>query len=352
MRGESAIGASIARRAPRSLYTPRVTLARLGSALALLLALAAWLALAQALAPGPLRAQVQGCDEDATEVRGDFEVTPEDRAEEVARNTPIVVRSAREIDLDELSESLAEERRAEQPVPCAGELLCLLETSDEPRVIDAELSVEEGNVVRLVPRDPLAASTEHTILIVQPGLDIVARSESSFETGTGSDREPPELNYGPDDVQVSVAELPPECGQGSGARRVVLSLPPASDDGDVESVQLEVELTMAKGLDEPELRARGPNDDDEVHLHFILSAEEASARVCLAVGAVDALGRSSERKPTVCFNPSTRPAFESACSIAAVAVGRRANPGGACAWLLVLLAVAARVRTRRRALRA
>lgn len=297
--------------------------------------------------PAPLQAQVQGCDEDATEVRGDFEVTPEDRAEDVARNAPIVVRFARELDLDELSESLAEELEAERPVPCAGELVCLLETSDEPRVIDAELSIEEGNVVRLVPRDPLAASTEHTLLIVQPGLDIVSRSESSFETGTGSDREPPELNYGPDDVQVSVAELPPECGQGSGARRVVLSLPPASDDGDVESVQLEVELTMAEGLGEPELRARGPNDDDTVHLSFILSAEEASGRVCLAVGAVDALGRSSERKPTVCFNPSTRPAFESACSIAVVRItGRRANPGGACAWLLVLSAVMARGRWR------
>jgi hypothetical protein len=309
-----------------------VTLARLGSGLALLLA----------LAPAPLRAQVQGCDEDATEVRGEFEVTPEDRAEEVARNAPILVRFEREIDLDELSAGLAEELDVEQPVPCAGELVCLLETTDQPRVIDAELSIEEGNVVRLVPRDLLAPSSEHTILIVQPGLDIVARSESSFETGTGSDREPPELNYGPGDVQVSVAELPPECGQGSGARRVVLSLPPASDDGDVESVQLEVELTMAKGLDAPEIRARGPNDDDQVHLHFVLSAEEASARVCLAVGAVDALGRSSERKPTLCFNPSTRPVFESACSIAAVAVGRRANPGGACAWLLVLLTAATR----------
>jgi hypothetical protein len=303
----------------------------------------------------PVQAQVQGCDEDASEVRGDFEVTPEDRAEGVARNAPIVVRFAREIDLDELSESLAEEPRAEQPVPCAGEIVCLLETSDEPRVIDAELSIEEGNVVRLVPRAPLAASAEHTVLIVQPGLDIVARSESSFETSTDSDRERPELNYGPDDVQVSVAELPAECGQGGGARRVVLSLPPASDDGDVESVQLEVELTMAKGLPEPELRARGPNDHDPVHLSFVLSAEEASARVCLAVGAVDALGRSSERKPSVCFNPSSRPVFESACSIAAALVGPRANPGGACAWLLVLLMMAARVaarsRTRRRALR-
>jgi hypothetical protein len=106
---------------------------------------------------------------------------------------------------------------------------------------------------------------------------------------------------------------------------------------------------MAKGLEAPELRARGPNDDDPVHLHFILSPEEASARVCLAIGAVDALGRSSERKPTVCFNPSTRPVFESACSIAVVRVtGRRANPGGACAWLLVLSAVTARARWRAR----
>ena len=281
-------------------------------------------------------------------MRGDYEVTPRDRAGDVARNAPVIVRFSPDIDLDELADSLAAELELDQPVTCAGQLVCLLETEGEPRVIEADVRIEADNLVRLSPREPLAGSTEHTVLIVQPGLDIVARDESSFATGPGSDREPPELSYSAEDVQVGVAELPPECGRERGARRVVLELPAASDDGDAQSVELEVVLTRAGGLTEPEVRARGPNDADGSQLSFILSAEEASGPVCLAIRARDALGRRSERAPPVCFNPSTRPVFESACSIGLVP---SMNSGGASPWWLVLAASALARIGRRRAIR-
>jgi hypothetical protein len=299
------------------------------------------------------RAQVQGCDDDATAVHGDFEVTPEDRAEEVARNMPIVVRFAADVDLEDLMTTVEHELAAEQPVPCAGELVCLLENDDEPRIVAADVTID-GNALLLSPKEPLTANAEHTVLIVQPGLDLVARKERTFTTGRVIDRERPVLDYRAQDVAVSVADLPPECEQAAGSRRVVLELPPATDDGDAESVELEITLTSARGLDRAELRARARNEGDPVVLSFVLGAEEAKSRVCLSVRAIDALGRASERTPSVCFNPSTRPVFDSACAAAMPGAGTRENTrdnsGGAWAWSGVLLAVLVRrgVRLRRR----
>jgi hypothetical protein len=276
-------------------------------------------------------AQVQGCGDDAGEVDGDFEVTPEDRAESVARNAPIIVRYASDVDLEELQASVASERDAEQPVPCAGELACVLETErgEDPRVIDAEVEVEGQSIV-LTPREPLAAEAEHTVLVVQPGLDIVARSESSFVTGERRDREPPELGYDAEDVSVSVVDLPPECGEPEDSRRVVLELPPATDDGDAESVTIEIVLL---GERDSEVRARAANDGDPVLVSFILSPAEAAERVCLEVHAYDALGQKAEREPRLCFNPGTRPLFSSACAAALAGRDTRRDKGwGAFAW--------------------
>lgn len=291
------------------------------------------------LAPSVANAQVQGCSDDADDVDGDFEVTPEDRAERVARNAPIVVRYASDIDLDELRTSVARELDAEDPVPCAGELACVLQTErgEEPRVIDADVEIDEHTIV-LTPREPLAAEAEHTVLVVQPGLDIVARSESSFVTGERSDRDAPELGYDAADVSVSVVPLPPECGQPAGSRRVVLELPPATDDGDAESVVLEV---VQVGEGDAELRARAANRGDPVLVSFILGPEEAGQRICLEVHAYDALGRKADREPRLCFNPSTRPLFSSAC---AAGPARHDNSWGACAWFLLLGMLARAVR--------
>lgn len=286
------------------------------------------------LASSTTAAQVEGCGDEAGEVDGDFEVTPEDRAENVARNAPITVRYASDVALDELHASLATERDAEQPLPCAGELACVLETArgEDPRLIEAEVEVE-GQAIVLTPREPLAAETEHTVLVVQPGLDIVARSESWFVTGERSDREPPELGYDAQDVSVSVVALPPECGAPEDSRRVVLELPPATDDGDAESVTLEIVLLGALGERESEVRARVANDGDPVLVSFILSPAEAAQRVCLEVRAYDALGQKADREPRLCFNPSTRPLFSSACAV--VLAGRdtrRDKSWGAFAW--------------------
>lgn len=290
------------------------------------------------LAPLRAAAQVQGCGEDAGAVDGDFEVTPEDRAEDVARNAPIVVRYAEDVDLAALRASIAGELDAPDPVPCAGELACVIESDGEPRMIDAEVA-SDGQDIVLTPREDLAADTEHTVLIVQPGLDIVARRESSFRTGDARDREPPELGYDAEDIEVSVVDLPPECDAAEGSRRVVLELPPATDDGDAESVTLEIELIGEGGG----VRARARNEGDPVLVSFILSQAEIAHRVCLEVHAYDALGRKAQREPRVCFNPSTRPLFASAC---AAAPGTHDNPWGACAWLAVLAGLGLTARRR------
>jgi hypothetical protein len=311
---------------PRALYAQGVPawLLHLWLACALL---AAWPAWSSAVAS----AQVQGCGDDADEIDGDYALTPEDGAQNVARNAPIRVRYADDVDLDELRESLASELDAEQPVPCAGELVCVLETEDgRARVIEADVATGDNRVV-LTPREPLAASAEHTVLAVQPGLDIVARAESRFDTGARTDRQAPVLDYGADEIKVSIATLPPQCKAAAGSRRVVLELPPATDDGDPESVTLEVLLLDDDG--EGELRARAQNDGDPVLVSFILTPEEVSRRTCLLIRARDALGRASEGEPRVCFNPSSRPLFSSACS---AAPGARRNPWGGFAWFLLL----------------
>ena len=327
---------------PCALYAQAVPawLIHLWLACALIAASSAWWA-SWMWSPSVASAQVQGCGDDADEVDGDYEVTPEDRAENVARNAPIIVRYASNIDLDALRESLAGELDAEQPVPCAGELVCVLETEDgQARVIDVDLETED-NLVVLTPREPLAASAEHTVLVAQPGLDIVARDESSFDTGTRTDREAPVLDYGADEVSVSIATLPPECAVPAGSRRVVLELPPATDDGDAQSVTLEVRLLDDEG--QGELRARARNEGAPVLVSFILTPKEASRRTCLLIRARDALGRASEGEPRVCFNPSTRPFFSSACT---AAIGGYDKSWGGVAWFL-LLCVLARAASRK-----
>jgi hypothetical protein len=295
--------------------------------------------LALCLARSVANAQVQGCGDDTDGVDGDFEVTPEDRAERVARNAPIVVRYARDIDLDALRASVAGELDAQDPVPCAAELTCVLEIKrgERPRVIEVDVELDEQTFV-LTPREPLAPETEHTVLVVQPGLDIVARSGSSFVTGERSDREAPELGYDAKDVSVSVVDLPLECGEPSGTRRVVLELPPATDDGDAHSVTLEI---VQVGEGDAQVRARAANRGDPVLVSFILSPGEVRQRICLEVHAYDALGHKADREPRLCFNPSTRPLFSSAC---ATGPARHDNSWGACAWFLLVGLLARAVR--------
>jgi hypothetical protein len=143
------------------------------------------------------------------------------------------------------------------------------------------------------------------------------------------------LDYGADQVSVSIATLPPECEAAAGSRRVVLELPPATDDGDAESVTLEVLLLDDEG--EGETRARAQNDGDPVVVSFILTPEEASRRTCLLIRARDALGRASEGEPRVCFNPSARPLFSSACT---AAIGGNDKSWGGLTWFLLLCLLA------------
>jgi hypothetical protein len=79
------------------------------------------------------------------------------------------------------------------------------------------------------------------------------------------------------------------------------------------------------------------NDGDPVLVSFILSPAEAAQRVCLEVHAYDALGRKADREPRLCFNPSSRPLFSSACAAALAGRDTRLDKSrdknwGASAW--------------------
>ena len=78
----------------------------------------------------------------------------------------------------------------------------------------------------------------------------------------------------------------------------------AEDDGDEESVEILLFLSRAEGARGPVLRARAWNPaEGEPVLTFLLDAAEAEQPVCVALRAVDGVGRASEGESEVCFDP-------------------------------------------------
>jgi hypothetical protein len=105
----------------------------------------------------------------------------------------------------------------------------------------------------------------------------------------------------------------------------------------------------------PSLRARArPDDDgdDSITLTLFLEPDEAAGPICVALRAIDGVGRRSEDSPESCFDPGAaeRSVFASSCA----ARPRPARtPGGDALAGALLLSVAVllgrRARTGRRA---
>jgi hypothetical protein len=326
-------------------------------------------ALALALVTAPLAAQSADggapdpddddiCEAGALGQGDELDVAPPDGASGVARDAPVRVRYDSAAQLDEL------ERLLEDDVSAACDALICLFRDDRDQAsgegndrapVPGRVDRVDARTLLFIPDARLRPDARHFALVARAGFERLTRGEIEFETGEDDDADPPELALG-SELQVDIDELPPDCDAPRGTVRIGLSVPRVHDDGNEESVEVLVYLTRAQGLDGPELRARAPNRD-AVPLTFLLSPEEARDSVCIAVRAVDAVGRVAEYDEEVCFHPRPGGFFQSACSVpgsgpADGARGVGAAPGarthaGLGAILLPLGALLVRRRRRR-----
>jgi hypothetical protein len=167
--------------------------------------------------------------------------------------------------------------------------------------------------------------------------------EATFKVGSDVDRQPPEL---PPISGFSAAEIGPSCDAPDGGYRIDITIPAATDDGPKGDVEYLLYLTRGPTIEAPVLkqRARGVTED-QVVMAFALPLEDVAGPICVAVRAVDGVGKIDEDERVRCEDPIQGNFFEPLCS---ASIGRRsAVPLG---WLLPLAAVVL-VRLRRRAAR-
>jgi hypothetical protein len=311
----------------------------------------ACVALAAIFRPGAhARAQEDACHGTGLELQDEVRLTPPDGAGAVALDAPVVVAYANDIDVDALAAAL------DPSDTCAGQLACLLEVgsgSAAPTVVPASIERLDAHTVVLRPTRSLPADSELALLYARPGFDRPTRGQASFETGDDLDREPPTLSASAADLDLRVEPPPEPCGAPAGTLRVRLSVPTPEDDGDPSSVEVLAYLSRSEAradagsdLQAPSLRARArPEDGDEdaLTLTLFLTPEEARGRICVALRAVDGVGRSAERSPEACFDPGAaeRSLFASSCAArlpgSGSAGGRDGLPGALLLWAAVAL---------------
>jgi len=279
-------------------------------------------------AEGPSGEPGDDCGGGAFGTRDDPEIRPPDGAADVARDAPVIARYARADDLGELERLLADDTSA-----ACRELICLFrDDSDrgggDREPVEGRVSRVDQHTIVFTPGERLSREMRHFALVARPGFERLTRTELEFETSDRLDMEDPELQLG-DQPTLVLEDLPPGCDAPVGTVRVGIAIPEAEDDGSHESVEILLYLTRAVGLDGPQLRARAANGRG-VSLTFLLSPEEARDTVCIAVLAVDGVGRVAEQHEELCFHPQAGAVFQPGCSVS----HNGAVPGG----LLVPLA--------------
>lgn len=257
-------------------------------------------------------AQEPACDEGSLHDTLDVDVKPAHGATGVVRDAPVLVRYLSTNDLDALESQLAE-----------GEALVTLlrEPSDAtaPReVVAGSVHRVDDRTVAFVPDRRLDAETRYYPLIAKPGFDAPAFAELRFDAGSELDAEPPSFPIGADGIALASEPLPPECAGAAGALRVGVSFPPATDDGDEGSIEYFLYLTRGVDVDGPELRARARDHDGTVRMSLLLTSAQAQERACLAVRAVDGVGKPAEETPELCFDPIEGSHFEACTARAAI----------------------------------
>jgi len=272
-------------------------------------------------------------------------VRPADRAEGVARNVAIVVRHPDGTDL----EALVGELQSTGQDACSREPICLFvdarrDGAPAREPVSGHVAQLDAQTLAFVPDAPLRPSSDYFASIARAGFDRPTRTELEFRTGSSLDRERPTFDPKSDEVRIAIDEPPEECDAAPGSVRVRIGVPAASDDGDDESVELLLFVTQAQGVRGPELRARRWNRAErEVVLTFVLDQREAELPVCVALRAVDGVGRSSEGEAVRCFDPIQDSHFAPLCS-----AGRAGRAHGRTGFLITLAAWAGVILRRRR----
>lgn len=293
--------------------------------------------------PSHLRAQSE-----CVPVPDGIETSPGPGATNVAIDAPVLVRFPTPV----VSEPVAEDLVSVVRVGDSGGLDGgVAEPGDDPsRAIAGQLQAVGDHVVAFVPDELLAPNTEYSIAFREPGSGAVR--EAPFATGAETDQARPELFFGDVSVDVRSGEAS-SCGDEPGAFVVDLRFPPvAFDDKDLGALQYFLYLTRAEGLEAPRLlqRVRRQGSLDLLRFAFVLSPEEASGPVCVALRVVDAVGKVAAEQPELCFDPFVEAHFQSLCSARGPLGSRRAWAGGAvlpfsaAAAFLVALTLAVRRR--------
>ena len=285
----------------------------------------------------------------------EIEVTPSDRAENVARNAPIIVRYQPGADLDALTRSL----QLQTDEVCGSALVCLLHdarasggSAREP--VQGTVQRIDSLTVSFVADKLLARNSTYYSAIARPGFDGAVRRELRFDTGRDEDMEAPMFTSSNQAIALSIDVPPDECDAAQDSLRVTLSVPRAQDDGDEGSVEVLLFLSRAAGLAGPMLvdRARNPKADAEesdVRMGFLLTAAQAKERVCIELRAVDGVGKVSKGKPGLCFDPAGGSSFAPLCATPFPRGAKRDDLGGR--TLVAFWAIAAALLVRRRARR-
>ncbi|MCA9580857.1 MAG: hypothetical protein KC416_03625 [Myxococcales bacterium] len=193
-----------------------------------------------------------------------------------------------------------------------------------------------GQTLALQPTESLAVKTKYV-----GSAGIGAQSvEIEFTTGVSFDDEEPILGA---IRSVETFAIDDPCLP-AGARRIEVRIPRATDDGPHGDVEYLVYLTRGATVDAPRLVGRGlaPEKGSEVVLPFVLGPEDAAETICVAVHAVDGVGRVADDGESVCIDPDPSQRFDALCS---VRPGGMPPRGGI--WLVLGAALAILGRRRR-----
>jgi hypothetical protein len=245
----------------------------------------------------------------------ELRLVPRAGAVGVALDAPVVLTYGPRVDVAALLSGL------DASDVCRGEVACLLLPSSDraPSTLPSATERLDERTFVIRPLRALPARTELVVVHARPGFDRPTRGQASFETGDDVDREPPVLDVDTAELDLRIEPPPAECDAAAGSLRVRLSVPTPEDDGDPTSVEVLAYLSRSARDAAPSLRARarpGDADQETLTLTLFLSPEEAEGRICVALRAIDGVGRPSRHSPESCFDPAAaeRSVFVGSCA--------------------------------------
>jgi hypothetical protein len=267
----------------------------------------------------PVQAQTRACGMHS-QSSSEVEVTPADRAQEVALDAPIIVRYPSGVDVDALQDSLY----SQGDEICGTDLICVFRDASKQggaarEQVTGVVRRLDALTVSFAADARFARESTYYAQVARAGFARATRREVKFTAGTQIDREAPQFAPSRSQIRLGLDTPAPECRAPSGSLRVQLAVPRAHDDGNEGSIEVLAFLSRARGLDGPVLedRVRNPEadrDQGEVLLNFLLTEEQTAEPICVVLTAVDGVGRVSETDPRLCFDPTTGSVFAPSCA--------------------------------------